>query len=42
MIMLRIIATRKFPRSLPRCSQYALTEGTLRQTSGSCCHENEI
>ena len=39
---LEIIATRKFPRSLPRCAQYASSEGILRHTRGSCCHENEV
>jgi len=31
----------KFPRSLPPCAQYAVTEGILRQTDGSC-HAKEI
>jgi len=39
---LEIIATRKFPRGLTRCAQYAVTEAILRQTAGSFCHENVI
>jgi len=36
--------TWKFPHSLPRCAQYAVTEGIVRQTltDGSSCHGNEM
>jgi len=30
--VLEIIVTWKFPRSLPRCEQYTITEGIFRQT----------
>jgi len=30
--VLEIIATWKFPHSLPCCAQHAVTEGILRQT----------
>jgi len=40
--VLEIVATWKFPLSLPRCAQYVFAEGILRQTRGFCYHENEV
>jgi len=40
--VLKIIATCKSPLSLPRCGQYEVTDGLLRQTGGFCCYENDI
>jgi len=39
--VLEIIATWKFPHSLP-CSAQHVTEGNLRQTSNFCCPENKM
>jgi len=40
-IVLEIIATWKFPHTLPRFAQHAVIESVLRRT-GNSCHENEI